>query len=437
MGIRPEVVLNSIEFGETGYIFAVDSATGPVASHPRTELIGRTAAEIGLPAQGGAEGRCTVEGTDGHYVTTTYQGHVVGTFLPDEEYYAARQSQTLVVPLSMTLIFILLLVLINRMVGKKIVRPIHRIQDAMERIAGGDFQISVDERGNRDFAALSGSINTMVSGIRDSVEKNEQLMAQEQESMTHNLSLIENVKTVCANLDHASRATLDNAREISSGTQQQKQEVDNLSGVMDRLVTELVRSVEASTQVASVTDGAARKVEETQEKMVRLEQAIGNISEMSQAIVKIITEINSIARQTHMLSVNTSIEAARAGHAGAGFSVVAVQVGELAKRSEQSAKETNALIKDSLEAVNQGLTITQETMDDFTHLVREIQAASSHVADITRVVQDNSAVVSQAATGLERIASVAGANVTVSQDAQQVSANMASEASRLMDLVEE
>ena len=355
MGIRPEVVLNSIEFGETGYIFAVDSATGPVASHPRTELIGRTAAEIGLPAQGGAEGRCTVEGTDGHYVTTTYQGHVVGTFLPDEEYYAARQSQTLVVPLS----------------------------------------------------------------------------------MTHNLSLIENVKTVCANLDHASRATLDNAREISSGTQQQKQEVDNLSGVMDRLVTELVRSVEASTQVASVTDGAARKVEETQEKMVRLEQAIGNISEMSQAIVKIITEINSIARQTHMLSVNTSIEAARAGHAGAGFSVVAVQVGELAKRSEQSAKETNALIKDSLEAVNQGLTITQETMDDFTHLVREIQAASSHVADITRVVQDNSAVVSQAATGLERIASVAGANVTVSQDAQQVSANMASEASRLMDLVEE
>ena len=64
--------------------------------------------------------------------------------------------------------------------------------------------------------------------------------------------------------------------------------------------------------------------------MEELEKAIMEINEMATKIEKIISEIDAIAKQTNMLSLNASIEAARAGEQGKGFSVVAIQVGELA-----------------------------------------------------------------------------------------------------------
>ena len=76
--------------------------------------------------------------------------------------------------------------------------------------------------------------------------------------------------------------------------------------------------------------------------------AMNRINETSQNIGNIISEIEDIASQTNLLSLNASIEAARAGDAGRGFAVVADQIRKLAEQSTQSAVDTRQLIEGSL-----------------------------------------------------------------------------------------
>ena len=88
-----------------------------------------------------------------------YNGKIIGTFLPANEYYAERRDQTLVVSFSLLLIFGILLLMINRMVDDKIVQGINRISNAMKQIAEGNFGIIINEQGNPEFTMLSDSIN--------------------------------------------------------------------------------------------------------------------------------------------------------------------------------------------------------------------------------------------------------------------------------------
>ena len=129
---------------------------------------------------------------------------------------------------------------------------------------------------------------------------------------------------------------------------------------MNQLTEELNNSVNATAAVTAATGTTSDKILQTQSRMELLKDSMQKISDMSIEIEKIIGEINSIAQQTNMLSLNASIEAARAGDMGKGFAVVAKQVGELATRSAQAARETSELIMNSINAVEDGRAITDQ-----------------------------------------------------------------------------
>lgn len=268
------------------------------------------------------------------------------------------------------------------------------------------------------------------------MRENEELIGRQKEDMENNLNLIENIKMVCSNLDGVSQETLSTADAINNGTSEQEQAVRDLEHVMDNLVQELNRSAGVSQNAADAALAAAGTIKTTGMQMKTLEEAIEKISAMSAQIEEIIGEINSIAHQTNMLSLNASIEAARVGENGKGFAVVATQVGDLAARSAQAAKQTSELITNSINAVEEGKVITKRTAEEFAAVVKEIEKASQSVYKITDMVKQNVETVSHAVEGLDVIANVVQKNVQISQNSKEVSMHMADEAGKLLDLVE-
>ena len=449
VGIRPEileetlantaidVVLSGIDFGESGYVYAIDKETGTILAHPNASLIGMAAEEAGFrDSTSAGSGKIKVAGTSGYYVIEEYDDMLIGTFMPSSEYYASRTSQTIVVSLSMFVIFVALIVLINRTVDTKIVNGINHISNSMKKIAEGDFSIVVKEEGNPEFVQLSDSINKMVQGIQQNIHENDELIQRQQEDMHNNLMLMDQVKAACLNLESVSHSMLASSDDIYHGTEEQKEAVVGLKNAMDELVDELNASADETMKVTTTTENTAKTIVQMQKQMEELSDSINHISEISVKIETIISEIDSIASQTNLLALNASIEAARAGEMGKGFAVVAVQVGELATRSAQAAKETNELITNSIQAVSDGKDITKRTVEAFDSVVETIGKANDDVEEIAEMVRKNVTVVTKTVSELDRIASVVDSNVEISQSSKKASTDMAEITGQLMELVQ-
>lgn len=431
-----DVVLKNIDFGETGYIYAIDPKEGKILAHPDSSLIGKPATDVGFSGDFKGSGKAVINGVKGYYQAEEYEDQIIGTFMPAGEYYEARTSQTLVVSISMLIIFGILLVLINRMVDRKIVRGINRITNSMKEISDGNFGITVNENENPEFTLLSTCINKMVQGIDQNMQENEKLLENQKEDVENNRNMILHVKDICRELENVSGATLENADNIYNGTGEQERAVEDLRQIMGQLKEELNNSVNVSTDVMKATGDTVEEIMQTQQQMNLLKDSMQKISDMSMEIEKIIGEINSIAEQTNLLSLNASIEAARAGEMGKGFAVVASQVGELAARSAQAAQETNELITNTIQAVENGKEITDQTAEAFGEAVTNIEKASQDVGQITTMVEKNVNIVTDAVNQMDRISNVVEKNVEISQDTKQVSANMVDITGKLLEIVE-
>lgn len=448
VGIRPEileeilentaidVVLRDVDFGDKGYIFAVDQESGEILAHPEGSLIGKTLKEIGLPENLSAgSGWMKINGTNGYYVVEEYEDMLIGTFLPRGEYYRTRTNQTIVVTISIFIIFMVLLLLINRTVEHQIVAGIQRIGSLVSRIANGDFSVEVHEESNKEFKNLSESINKMVESIREASASNEELLKKQIDDMEESMSMIENIKTACEGLGDVAHRTTGSAESIEKGVKDQKTAIEGLEEVLHELEIELYSSADETEQVTNLSGKTVSEIVKTKKKLVELGTSINEISNISEKIESIISEIDAIASQTNLLALNASIEAARAGEAGKGFAVVATEVGELAERSSQAAKETNELIRMSVSAVNEGKTIADNTAQEFESVVGMIEEFDSEIADMAHMVRENVNMVSAAVREIGKIEMVAGDNLKIAHSSKQISSDMEDVAGKILQIV--
>lgn len=424
-----DVVLRDIDYGTNGYVYAIDPSSGSLLAHKNASLVGTSASQAGFTGDFTGSGKIKVDGVSGYFVAEKYDGMIIGTFLPSSEYFSERNSSMTMISITMVIIFGALLVMINRLVDVKIINGINNIGSAVKKIAAGDLSSSINERSNPELEQLSEDINKMSLSINSSLSNNEELLSKQRKNMV-------NIRQVCEDLEKVSEAIHRNSELILEGTGEQETAVDNLKEILNQLAGELNENVSATLSITEDMDESVQKISITGRQIDNLKGSMQEIAEMSKSIESIIDEINSIADQTKILSINATIEAARAGAAGKGFAVVASEVGSLAQKSTEAAKKTNDLITSTIAAVRSGQNVTEDTAKIFGETVKGIEKTNSDVKSIAEMVKKNVNIVNHASDGMHRISDVVEKNVRISQDTKQVSDNMTKVSGRLMHLVE-
>ncbi len=297
---------------------------------------------------------------------------------------------------------------------------------------------------DKSLAQLQIIVNAVSEGdlTKRAVEDGNHLgrVAESVNKMLDNFSkMIRQVKALGLTVSSSAIQILGASEEIAVGSQRQADEITNTSAAIEEMAASMSlvshnadNTTEAAHRALEMAKRSDEAVGDAFEAMERIDLAVRltaekmhTLAQRSSEISEILGLISGIASQTNLLSVNAAIQAAHAGEAGLGFSVVADEIRKLAERSVQSTKDINKLIK----AIR---TETGEALSSMDIALSEVKSGSQLAAVASQSIQDISVVVTESASLIEEISvaaeeqarvshNIAGAMQTVSSIAIQTS----------------
>ncbi len=374
------------------------------------------------------------------------------------EFYWAIFESTGKLTFLVVLLGFLLLYTTNRMI-QKFLAPIQVITDEAARLEAGDLDIHVDIQSDDELGRLSQAFNhisaTMSNYVTDISQKLSQ-MADNHMDLTMTQSYIgdfipiqESIEKISQSLNDTLHQIVLSADEVSGSSENVSAGAQILSdGALEQAaaVEELAASIESLSQdvAANAADASnanafvsdvARKIQESNQEMDHLTEAMLKISDSSGEIQKIVKTIEDIAEQTNLLSLNASIEAARAGELGKGFAVVANEIRELAAKSAQAVNQTAALIETSQKAVENGMDIADHTAKSLVAVVDGSKEVSRSMEKLSSASQNQKAVLQQLTEHVDSISNVVQSNSSAAQSSAATSAELSGQSKRLHELV--
>ena len=195
-------------------------------------------------------------------------------------------------------------------------------------------------------------------------------------------------------------------------------------------------------QNAENADGADRDmrrattmVNDASTAMSKLEAAMREIRASSEESSKIVTNIDAIAFQTNLLSLNAAVEAARAGQVGAGFAVVAGEVRTLALRAAEAAKNTAAIIQETEKKVAGGVEGLADTKDTFNRLKETIDACAERINEIASASDEQARGLEQVNSAVVEVDSVVQRNASFSEETASASEEMYAHATQMVTAI--
>ena len=383
---RGKEIIESLRYDKTNYLWV--QAPGPriVAHGARPDWDGKATDDLGDPAlvslfrnldrvaqdpQGGfLEYDFTKPGARGLFPKVGYVrtfapwGWTVGTgvYVDDVD----REVRTLAVVMLLGLLAISALVFfLARTMARRMVRPLRHLVDGLRHSdLSKQIRVTVED----EVGEAAQAFNAYNGGMR---------------------------KTVLDVSEYASRVA-SGSTELAASAEQMSQAVAEIARVSEDLKTAGERVSEAMRGLGTNADLVATRTQEAETRSRDVVQetdrsaeagqgtarGMSDIQQVTDQIVKAVTVIQEIARQTNLLSLNAAIEAAKAGQQGKGFAVVAEEVRKLAERSGTAAREIEALILRTQEVVTGGVQSVDATLASLEAIRERIGGMAQSISDI-------------------------------------------------------
>ncbi|MCI8292879.1 MAG: HAMP domain-containing protein [Hespellia sp.] len=378
------------------------------------------------------------------------------------EYYQEGMNTNkvcFIILLVLAVVSVILTVILVITITRDLTRPILELEEAMKRMAKGDMQSEIEYSSKDELGVLADNSRFVLKTLSEyvqhicarlealasgdlTVEMDMDYLGEFESIKESGTKIIESLNDTLGQLQQAADQVASGSEQVSNGAQalsqgatEQASSVQELAATINELSSQVSQTAQNSREINGLISETGRELNSSNEKMDAMMSAMAKISDSSSEIEKIIKTIEDIAFQTNILALNAAVEAARAGEAGKGFAVVADEVRSLASKSQEAAKDTTALISNSLTAVSEGNQIAAETLESLQTVVSSAQKITETMAKITEASDMQAEGIQQVTLGIDQISSVVQTNSATAEESAAASEELFSQSSLLKSLV--
>ncbi|MFT5590914.1 MAG: methyl-accepting chemotaxis protein [Bradyrhizobium sp.] len=223
--------------------------------------------------------------------------------------------------------------------------------------------------------------------------------------------------------------------DLSTRTEQQASSLEETASSMEELTGTVKQNADNARQANQLAVSASQVAVKGGEMVTQVVDTMGAINASARKIVDIIGVIDGIAFQTNILALNAAVEAARAGEQGRGFAVVASEVRSLAQRSASAAREIKGLITDSVEKVDAGTKLVDQTGTTMNEIVDSVRRVTDVISEISAASQEQTSGIEQINMAITQMDEVTQQNAALVEQAAAAADSLREQANTLTQVI--
>lgn len=397
------------------------------------------------------------------YAPINYNGWSLGVNAPMTD-FMMESIIGIIIIIALLVVSVSIGIKVARRMGKALGEPINKCADRLRLLADGDLETPLPEiRTENETMILAESTKIIVERMNEIIGDASYLLAEMANGnfavhskigesayvgafkalllsiRTLNSDLSETLKEIheaSVQVEAGASQMAESAQSLAEGATEQAGSVEELLATVSDVALHVEENKEATDHAHERAKVVAREAKTSLDKMSDLTEAMDRIEETSKEIGNIIENIEDIASQTNLLSLNAAIEAARAGEAGKGFAVVADQIRKLAEQSAQSAIDTRKLIEASIAEVDNGGVITKDTAAYLDKVMEGLDEILMAVGGIRRASDKQAAAMKEIEQGVEQISQVVESNSAAAEETSATSEELSAQSESLNSLID-